>query len=178
MVKGYLSGKSTVDLISTGTASNSAAIEFTDLSSSHFLYIVVIDGVIPVTDNVDFYMRTSTDNGVSFDSGVSDYAWDGEADTDQTSDHILLTSTNSLAASLGSASGETYSGVIWIYNPSDTGETRVSVMGSSKGSTGAVSYSAQSGARVSQEDVDAIQFLTSSGNISSGTFKLYGLSAT
>jgi hypothetical protein len=32
--------------------------------------------------------------------------------------------------------------------------------------------------RQSAADVDAIQFLFSSGNISTGTFKLYGLSAT
>ena len=61
--------------ISTATAASSATIDFTSLSSTYFLYIVVIANLAPVTDGAILYMRTSSNNGISYDSTAGNYSW-------------------------------------------------------------------------------------------------------
>jgi len=61
--------------ISTATASTSASIDFTGLTSSYFLYIIRYSNLQPATDATTLILRTSTDGGSSYDSGASDYSW-------------------------------------------------------------------------------------------------------
>ena len=63
------------EYISTVTASNDSTVAFTGLSSSYKAYRVALIAVVPSSDNVDFYLRTSTNNGSSYDSGGSAYEW-------------------------------------------------------------------------------------------------------
>jgi hypothetical protein len=85
-------GGASFELIDTQTASSSASIEFTDLSSTYSMYKVIIYNFVPVTDEANFYMRTSTNNGTSFDSGVSDYSWVQNAGSDTADSEIQLAS--------------------------------------------------------------------------------------
>ena len=161
-----------------------ASVDFTSLiSSSYRHYMIVIDDVIPVTDATQLYLRTSTDNGASFDSGASDYGWvcdsmpmitspaDNTQGDDADSQIILHAST----LSLGTGTGEAYNGILHIYNPLGTNLTFIKYTASFRASNALEYHIDGSGVRLASADVDAFQFLMSSGNINSGTFKLYGL---
>lgn len=171
------------ELISTATASSSATISFTDLTSSYFMYMVVIDQMIPATDAIVFRMRTSTNNGSSYDSGASDYAWSllgnngvtGSYSSDDQSDSELQL-TDSIT--VGSGAEEGLRGLLYLINPSAANYTHVNSYLSFVSSGGNIATAYVAGARKSSADVDAIQFSCSSGNIASGTFKLYGLAAS
>lgn len=165
-------------LISTATASTSATIEFTGLSSTYHKYVVVITDVDVDTDNTQFNMRTSTDNGSTWDSGATDYDWayiyrrsnnteaNGGAEDD---DHIEFFQFT------GSGTNELWAANVEIFAHADT-EYTYTLCNFTKADTAArynVGFSG--GRRVSAGDVDAIQFYMSSGNFTTGTFKLYGV---
>lgn len=184
-VKAYVdasAGGGDYELIGSATASNDATISFTGLTSSYSSYMLIFDSVVPATDIVSFYMRTSTNAGSSYDSGASDYAWTrmrwrvttGSSVTDlsegdYTSDALILTNN------IGSDSNEMLSGELRLYNPSGTNYTQANwkIMYVDNGAS--LQAVSGSGFRLSAADVDAIQFLFSSGNIESGNFYLYGL---
>ncbi len=154
------------NFISSATASSSATVEFTDLDSTHFMYMVVIDSVHPATDGAVLYFRTSVNNGVSFDSAVNDYF--GSVATQEIIINLVL----------GNQPNENLSGNLLIYNPSSINWTRVTFEASSNNQAGAFNYASGGGVRRTTTPVDAIQFLMSTGNISSGIFNLYGLLAS
>lgn len=170
------------ELIGTVTASNDASVAFTGLSSTYFAYKVYMDDITPATDSVTFYMRTSTNNGSSYDSGASDYEWTfmrspsnsstpgGSGDTADSQIEFGLVG--------GSSGNEALSGFVDIINPSGTGETRVVAIINYDRASAVLEQTTIAGKRKSAADVDAIQFLYSSGNIESGTFKLYGIKAS
>ena len=173
-----------MDLIATATASASASIEFTDLSSAYHKYIIVFENFAPSTDNVWANIRLSKDNGSTFDSGASDYRYNiyyrresgFVSYSDSTSDVIRMYSGDADTGNrAGNASNEFACGQINIYNPSATRWTHVDGHYSYLSSSAASGQGRFAGMRVSASAVDAIQILFSSGNIASGTFKLYGI---
>lgn len=168
--------------ISSVTASNDATVEFTGLSSTYSAYKIIISNLVPATDVVNFNMRTSTDNGSTYDNGASDYSWatrytqhtsagDNSFSADD-ADSQITTMTN-----LGSDTNENGAIEITLYNPSNTGYTHATWAGTAILLNGTGYSFNGSGARLSAADVDAIQFLMSSGNIESGIFTLYGIKA-
>lgn len=162
-------------LISTATASSSATITFTGLSSTYAVYVVYFYNVQPVTDNVHMRMRTSSDNGSTYDSGASDYQWSRQrgsaTDASAADDNIDMSQT------FGNASNEINSGFINIYDPAGAHYTEITFDMSYMNNITVLSYIFGSGVRQSTSGVNAIQFYMSSGNIASGTFKLYGIAA-
>ena len=52
-------------LLATGTASGSAALDFTGLTG-YSSYAFVLSNIVPATNAVDLWLRVSTDNGSSF----------------------------------------------------------------------------------------------------------------
>ena len=171
-------------LISTSTASTSATIDFTGLSSTYFQYMVVASNIQPVTDGVELFFRTSTDNGSSYDSGASDYKWvfnsyrlnntPSNSNVGDTADSQIRINVTGL----GNAANEQNNLVLYISNPSDTNYTNIHGTAMITQNDGDVYMNHFAGQRISGADVDAIRFLMSSGNISTGTFKLYGLTAS
>jgi len=171
------------EFIASATASGSASITFTDLSSSYSSYIVEMQGVQPATDGVQLWLRTSTDNGSNYDDGGSDYIWsmwtvhdggsDGEGDTSDSK--IILLGTP--GEELGTASGETSSGTLRIFDPSSSNYTRFCFNGSFTEDSSYHASMHEAGMRLSTTAVDAIEFSMSAGNIATGNFKLYGFKA-
>lgn len=174
--------------ITQASASGSASISFTNLNSTYIMYRVVATEVLPATDTVDLYMRTSTNNGGAYDSGASDYSFITQsftanlsetsgAEGDDAISEIMLYGAGAIEA--GNSTNEQGNFIVDIMNPSGTTYTTVNFSGNFVEDT--TSYMCNfwgSGRRISAADVDAIQFLFSSGNISTGTFRLYGLSAS
>lgn len=65
--------------IQTVEPSGASSQDFTDLSDTYVGYLFLFN-LIPSTSSI-MYARTSTDNGSSFNTGASDYAWGGIGDT-------------------------------------------------------------------------------------------------
>jgi len=57
--------------ISSATASASATVELTGISSTYDHYEVRITDVVPATDGQNLNMRTSTDGGSTYESGAN-----------------------------------------------------------------------------------------------------------
>jgi hypothetical protein len=168
-------------LISTSTASSSASVSFTGLTSTYPTYLIVIDNLRPSTDGARLLLRTSIDNGSTYTSAANSYTSvfnsSGAATTaldDQTAIYCLVDMDNTAGAT-GSMS-------IMIHQPTSASiKTNIAAYGSALIDTTTpimVHDSASgimAGRRAAAETNDAIQLLFSSGNITTGTFKLYGM---
>ena len=169
-----------VVLISTQTASSSATIDFTSISNSTYSsYELVIDNLVPATNAVFPILRFSV--GGTFQT--TDYSWQnyrnigsgsgingGEFATGATG--IVIGSTSDTFANTGSYKGGFFS--IKISNCSQTNTVkRVAYTGNYFGS-GTLSVTGGGGFAPASSAVDGFRILFSSGNITTGTFKLYG----
>lgn len=169
-------------LITVATLSAQATVEFTAFDATLYSsYLFVLENVIPATDNVDLWLRTSTDGGANYDAGVSDYAHFTRENTMQVSDvsasagdeadsEIQLTTANQ-----GNAANEKLSMMIWVYKPDDADYTKFTFEGVYSGTTTVFRHVFGGGIRLSAADVNAVRFLFSSGNLTSGRILFYGL---
>lgn len=170
-------------LLGTGTASGSALIEFTSLiDSTYDQYEVTISDVIFASDSNQLYMRTSADNGSTYDA-ASDYANGTNTIVHNgivTSSTIAAINASSVVelvktASVGNAAGESLSGRLSLYKPSSTTTTKFSHNFVYDDTNGNFVQSYGGGCRHASEAVNAIKFYAVSGNITSGVFRLYGI---
>jgi len=164
--------------ISTASASASATIDFTGISSTYDMYMVEMMNVIPATNGVALQMRTSANNGVSYDSGASDYVgftshqrFTSPATVNGGGAYILLSD-----AILNTREG--FSGFIYITTPSAAARCHIRSFGSCTSSTPQESLAIVGAYRDAASAVNAIRFFMNSGNITSGTFNLYGRKKT
>jgi len=168
--------------IASATASASASIAFTGLTSSYRAYIIYFDNVIPVTNSVNFLLRTSTNNGVSYDSGASDYAWLKTTPVlssgTTASNNVSGDDTDSAIVMFGGlANTERVAGHIVFYGPSVAQQCRIEFSNSTTISGQVIQGNLGFGFRKTAADVDAVQISMGSGNISAGNFVLYGITA-
>ena len=168
--------------IESQTASSSPNIDFINLSSTYAAYVVMISNLSPATDQTTLWMRTSTNNGSSYDSGGTNYDWivlnlTGTA-TAVTSNTANASKIELNAAStLGNGANEKASFRVTVFNPSANERTRIICEGHYLNATPATCLVHSGGSRNQATAVNAIRFLMSSGNIASGRFDLYGIKA-
>jgi len=169
-----ITGGSKVFIASTGVLSNAASVSFTQFDDSKFdHYEFMFQYVVPATDNVQFLGHASIDGGNSYDTTDGNY-------------HVFRTvdSTGFVMSdqNLGSASGEYgLSGTFHLYGP----HLQFFTYGSSRGvamnddgsifATDDTNTSRTATAHLSANDVNAIQFKMTSGNIESGEIVMYGI---
>ena len=167
-------------LIESKTASSSSNITFTDLTSSYIAYELVIVNLIPATDGTVLYFRTSTNNGSSYDSSAGNYHWRRRYNDNAASGFERSNSDTEieLLNGAGSSSNELINVTIRLFNPSAATYTMIKWEGTQTNSSGVLVDWTGSGSRTSAADVDAIEIQMSSGNISSGEFRLFGLAAS
>ncbi len=177
----FQSASSAFVLLEQHTASSSASLDFTTwYSSTYDDYQIEFVNVLPATNNVELGLRCSTNGGSSYDS-TSVYANDnarlgggGFAYNETTTTKGQLGSN---AAMSNSATFGGECGFLKLYGPgSATGQKRF---------IGTLYYTFQSGSPEltaytnityqSTTAVNAFQFFFSSGNIASGTIRVYGL---
>lgn len=162
--------------ISTATASASASIEFTGLSSSYKKYKVVMTDVKP-SANANMEVRLSNDGGSTYEAGSTYYEYiqwgfgttSVSVSNSTGADHIEVAGINMSNATNDSSNLE-----VDITNHSSSGFTGIFAQGLFFNS-GSPRRVGGSGSTAAAEVNDAIQFIPSSGTITSGTFKLYGL---
>jgi hypothetical protein len=165
--------------ISSVTASSSATVSFTNIGATYGTYMITFTRVIPATNNVRLRVRTSTNNGSSYDSGATDYryAYFDAKSNNTTSGFGDTTSYIELQGS--SLSNDVnvngLNGFFYLYGPSTAGYVQNSWNTSHVNTSTDVVMTVGAGGTMLISDVDAIQFFMGSGNIASGTFRLYGI---
>jgi hypothetical protein len=169
-------------LLDEQTASSSASLDFTGIDSTYDLYIFDIESIAPATDGAEFLIRISQDSGSTWKSGITDYEYvmvgrgsdGGTIGLDSAGTSSILIGEN-----LGSAAAESLSGRLELRNPSDTTKYK-HIIGQTChwDNTGTSHLEMQSIGGSYNADTNAIngvQFLMSTGNIASGTVRLYGV---
>lgn len=170
-------------LISSSTASSSATVDFTGLSSTYFVYRFILQGITPQNDGAFLWFRTSTNNGSSYDSGASDYSvagWRSESGVEPVNfGSTGVAQIGTTWTGVGNAANEDANLIIDLYNPSNASAQTTMQWSGSYVDTGAdLNLITGLGRRLSTADVDAVRFQFSAGNIVSGNFYLYGWSAS
>ena len=173
-------------LISTVTASSSSTIEFTSgIDSTYKEYVFKCINVHPATNNVEFQ--------VNFRDGSSAYdatkttatfrAFQDESGSttslgyDSATDLAQSTNFQAIGNAVGNGNDESYSGELRLFDPSSTTFVKHFI------STGNLYHPSDftvnefvAGYCNVTAAIDGVQFKMSSGNIDSGTFKMYGVS--
>jgi hypothetical protein len=164
-------------LVSTQTASSSANIAFTSIGS-YTIYLLIFEDVIPATNNATLNGQISTNNGstwitTNYQCGVNTFPYNSASFTNLNSTSNFLFS-NALD---NSNSAHFANGSVWLYNMNTVSvNMHLSGTGSCYGTVAAAHTGVIiMGSNPSNTNVNAINLLMSSGNISGGTFKLYGL---
>ena len=173
-------------LISTQTASSSTSISFTSgIDSTYDSYIFKFINMHPATDNVEFRFNSSTDSGSNYNvtkTTTHFISQHNESDSEATleyraaGDLAQSTSDQTLTVGVGNDNDQCVSGTLHIFNPAST--TFVKHFIASVNVYQASNYSVNSfvaGYFNTTSAVNAIKFIMSSGNIDSGTIKLYGI---
>ena len=179
-------------LIKEQTASSSSTISFVDgtsdvvLDSTYPIYKFVWIDVHPATDNVRFSFQGNAAGGSGYNETITSTSfrsYHAEADNDTEvayetgSDQAQGTAFQVLElSSVGNGNDEAVSGELLLFNPSST--TYVKHFISRSIENAANNYAVEgyvAGYFNTTSAIDEIQFKMSSGNIDSGTFKLYGI---
>jgi hypothetical protein len=173
-------------LLSTQTASASATISFTSgIDSTYDSYVFKFINIHPASETY-FQFNMSTDSGSNYNvtkTTTTFYTEHGEGDgggavayqssrdlAQSTSDQILSVD------GVGNDSDQNFSGTLHLFNPSST--TFVKHFIANGNNAQPSDYSQQgltAGYGNTTSAVNAIRFQMSSGNIDSGTIKMYGV---
>jgi len=169
---------------SSGAISNAASVAFTGFDASKYdHYTFFLQHVIPATDGEWLLAQSSTDNGSNYATTSGDYHSAGTTDTagftvagfsgygvggdtnefGVSGNFMLYAPHNSSTYTMGNCSNITY-------NSSDAdGYITAMAWG------GPSSVQTTGSARIAAEDVDALRFIFTSGNIESGEITMFGI---
>lgn len=168
-------GASSIVLLQTLTASSSASLASTTaLTSAYDMYMIVVNSIVPATNNASFRMQISTDGGSSYAN--TDYSTTSGAAGFWV---LSLYGNSELTISNNAASGG-ISGVYFLSNVNSTSRYKT-LVGIGTGyftstSVGSTAFDVIAGGwSGSTSAINAIQFIMSSGNIGSGTVSIYGV---
>jgi len=173
-------------LISEQTASGSASISFTSgIDSTYPIYKFEFINMHPATDNATFEFNLSTDTGSNYNvtkTTTHIFSYHDEADTTtalgySTSFDLAQSTGNQIITNgIGNGNDESASGSMYLFSPSSG--TYVKHFIATTNTYYSNNWSIESftaGYGNTTSTVDAVKFVMSSGNIDSGTIKLYGI---
>ena len=178
-----------LNLISTSTASSSSTIDITSgIDSTYKEYIVKFINIHPATDSVHFLFQGDTGTNTNYNQTITSaciraYNYEGSGtpalqyytsgDLAQGTDFHYMTGN----AGVGNDSDQSFNGTLHLFNPSDT--TFVKHFLIDTHSHGPSNYTMRflvGGYFNTTTAITRLRFKFSSGNIDSGTIKLYGVS--
>ena len=173
----------TAVLLSTATASSSASISFT-LPTAYKQVKFGFYNVTPATNNQTFRVAFSTDGGSSY-TAVSTTTFfeaghreDGGWSSLQylTSEDVAQSYPVKLHREIGSGADESSAGELSLFNPSSTTYVKHFSCRAQVYSDAQYSYDDFSAGYVNTTSaVNALQFTMASGNIATGTIKMWGI---
>ena len=178
-------------LIKEQTASSSASVSFVDgsggvvLDSTNPIYKFEFINCHPATDQAYFQFNMSTDSGSNYNVTKTTTFFISEHNESDTAASLYYWTPGDLAQSTsyqylnyqtGNASDESLSGELFLFNPSSTTFVKHFLARTQHYAYNDYSQDVHSaGYGNTTSAVNAIDFEFSSGNIDSGTIKLYGI---
>ena len=178
-------GGGAMALISTQTASSSSTISFTTgIDSTYKEYIFKYIGVHPSSDGQNFQVNFR-DGSTAYDATKTTTVFLANHNEDDSgtvleykasNDLAQSTSFQNLAESAGADNDQCVSGYLCLYNPSSTTFVKHFISETNSADSGNNSQIFYvSGYNNTTAAIDGVQFKFSSGNIDSGTIKMYGI---
>ena len=178
-------------LIKEQTASSSASISFVDgsggvvLDSTYPIYKFEFINIHPATDGQVFSFQGSTDTGSSYGVTTTSsvfnsnhYENDSSTALDYNTAADLAQSTGeiSLTRQVGNDNDQSASGELYLFNPSSSTFVKHFISTTQTYRNADISQQQFTGGYLNTtSSIDAIRFKFASGNIDSGTIKLYGI---
>lgn len=165
-------------LLSTVTASASATVDVeTTFDSTYDAYMLVVSGAKPATDSVSLLARMKIGGSyITTSTYISTGGYTSLAGNQETT---LATEITLVSGVWGNDAASSCDVVIYIFNPSSTAfKKQIRYEATSlRIDTGATQVQTRSGLGVNNGTaaLTGIRFFASSGNISAGKFRLYGL---
>jgi len=173
-------------LISEQTASSSANISFTSgIDSTYPIYKFEFINIHPSVDNSFFQFNLSTDSGSNYNVTKTTTFFKtqhSENDTYASVDYITgsdlaqSTSFQQLSTNSGNGADESCAGTMTLFNPASTVYVKHFISNTNLYHFEDLSMqNFVAGYGNTTSSIDAVRFQMSSGNIDSGTIKLYGI---
>ena len=173
-------------LLSTQTASASATISFTSgIDSTYDSYVFKFYDVHPATDNVHFTFQGNASGESGYNETITSTAFyyqhkedgtDTELDYEAGSDQAQGTAFQRLGQSVGNDNDQCIVGSLRLFNPSSTTFVKHFIGTTNIYHTSDYSVGLRTAGYFNTTlAIDEIQFKMSSGNIDSGTIKMYGV---
>ena len=175
-----------LNLISTQTASSSSTIDFTSgIDSTYKEYIFKFINIHPATDDVDLTFQVDTGTNTNYNQTITSTTFQVYHPEDDSSttleyktnrDQAQGTAFQPLCQDIGNANDESMSGYLHLYNPSDTTFVKHFMGIGTNVYSGDASIQIYSAGYINTTTaITRVQFKMDSGNIDSGTIKLYGV---
>ena len=167
--------------VANGSVSAAASIPLTGLTTAYQAYLLVFHDVLAATSGADLHFQVSTDNGATYKAGASDYrharhgfsvsgAVGGNGSNGDTKIVLAPGAGNS------AATGHEIGGHIYIHAPMSTNDqTRIDWQLSYLNSAGNYTTLSGGGHYAVSGATDAIRLIMSTGNLTTGTYTLFGL---
>jgi hypothetical protein len=172
------------------TASTSATLSFVDGSSDVVLdntykeYVFIFNNIHPASNNVKLHFNMSADSGSNYNVTKTTTFFRADHDEADSATALGYNTSNDLAQStnfqglgdIGNDNDQTLSGTLHLFDPSNTTFVKHFIS-----TTNACDHADESrnyfvaGYGNTTSAIDAVQFKMSSGNMDSGTIKLYGV---
>ena len=175
-------------LISSQTASGSASIEFTSgIDSTYPIYRFEFINLHPATNNVNLNINFSSDSGSNYNVTKTTTFFDAFHTESDSSTGFGYRSGNDLAQSTGEVllnynigagneNDESSCGEMFLFAPSSTTFVKHFMIVNQSNTHASYSLNEFSAGYCNTTSVvDGVRFKMSSGNIDSGTIKLYGI---
>ena len=176
-------------LLQTQTASSSASISFTsNIDNTYPIYLFKFINIHPATDGAEFTINFSTDSGSNYNVAKTTtffVAYNAESESSSGLTYIDSldiaqgTGVANIFYNVGNENDESASGTLHLFNPSSTTFVKhfMSTFNvyNNSGSNGNSVQVDVAGYGNTTSAIDGVQFAMSSGNIDSGTIKLYGI---
>lgn len=187
-VIGGAGGSGAFRFVGSVTGANVSSLDVEDLITTGSMYMLLLKDLIPSVDNSYLGVRTSADNGSTYDSNLGHYVYEirGQTqngvslDNNNNSDSkIRIGDGNASGDRIGNGAAEGGTGVLYILNPSGTARYKA-INGFFSWYSNLSNFCSAdfSGWRVSTAKIDAMRFYMQpnigSGNIS-GTIEVYEL---
>ena len=176
----------TFNLIQTQTASSSSTISFTSgIDSTYKEYVFKFYDCHPATDNVDFQVNFSSDSGSNYNVTKTTSFFAAYQNESGSATALTYADANDLAQStgfqmlndgVGNGNDESCVGTMHLFSPSSTTFVKHFMATSHRyyyTDYAIVDYMA--GYCNTTSAINAVQFKFQSGNMDSGTIKLYGI---
>ena len=171
--------------ISSSTASSSATVSFTSgIDSTYKEYIFLFNNIHPATDGANIQFQGSTDGGSNYNTTITSSYFQAQANASETAleydgGQDLAQSTNFqtiLAKEPGNGNDESVSGILYLFDPSNTTFVKHFLSVGNCQDTEAMSRQGFTGGYLNTTSaINAVQFKMSSGNMDAGTITLYGV---